>query len=93
MNGHDLQSARACRCRFFELLRRLKLCASGRPALNITRLLKVDSPYKKNLDLGSNSLYYWVAIFAGLSIAVSRHMARFQHVRSSSILLRVVSQI
>jgi len=43
--------------------------------------VKIRLALQKNLDLGSNSLYYRVAIFAGLSIAVSRHMARFQHVR------------
>jgi len=55
--------------------------------------VKIRLALQKNLDLGSNSLYYRIAIFAGLSIAVSRYMARLQHVRSSSILLRVVSQI
>ena len=49
-NGHDRQSARSRRSGFFELLRRLKLCASVRPALNITRLLN-QIRLQKNLDL------------------------------------------
>ena len=50
MNGHDLQSARARRCRFFELLRRLKLCGSGDPPKHC-EIVKIRLAYKKNLAL------------------------------------------
>lgn len=46
MNGHDLQSARARRCRFFELLRRPKLCGSGDPPKHC-EIVKIRLAYKK----------------------------------------------